>query len=166
MRAKFLILISALVMALPAFGQSGYTKKVAILETVDKKGAFEYEIKLMIRSLLTDTITSIPGYEGFDRVDVASIMSEHEFQRTGLVSADQIKRLGEMTGADYILVAETVPLGDTQMLLVAKILNVETGKIDKNATVRTVASYDDLETACNTLADKLFNIERGRTIIL
>ena len=101
MKKVFLFLIVA-VMSVTAMAQ----KKVAILETVDKTGEIGYAIKMMLRNSLTMAISNTPGYEGYDRVDMASITSEQEFQRTGLVSDDQIKKLGVATGASYVLVAE------------------------------------------------------------
>ena len=80
---------------------------------------------MLISSKLSFAITNIPGYEGYDRVDITSIINEHEFQRAGLVNDSQIKRLGEMTGADYILVTEVAKLDEQQIIITAKILNVE-----------------------------------------
>ena len=48
-------------------------KKVAILETVDREDKIGYGVELMIRSSLSYAITSTPGYEGFDRVNIESI---------------------------------------------------------------------------------------------
>jgi len=85
-----------LLVAVPSFGQSAQAKKIAILETVDKEGSISYGIKLMLRSSLSYAITNTPGYEGYDRVDLESIVGEQTFQRTGMVSDEQIKKLGEM----------------------------------------------------------------------
>ena len=82
-----------LLLLFPIFAY-GETKKVAILETVDKEGNVPYALKLMVRSSLSTAIAETPGYEAYDRVDVASILGEHEFQRTGLIKEDDIKRFG------------------------------------------------------------------------
>lgn len=151
-------MLMALVLVTPMFGQSGSTKRVAILETVDKEGRVSYGVKLMVRSKLAYAITNTPGYEGYDRVDIASIMNEHDFQRTGLVSDAQIKRLGEMTGADYILVAEVAYLDYSHIVIAAKILNVETARVERTADVQTSSAADELEKNCRVLAGKLLNI--------
>ena len=147
-----------MVIVVPAFSQNTQTKKVAILETVDKEDVVSYGVKLMVRSKLAYAITNTPGYEGYDRVDVGSILGEHEFQRTGLVSDKDIKRLGEMTGADYILVAEVAYLNDSYIFLSAKILNVETARVEQTADTQTQATVEDLEQNCKLLAGKLLNI--------
>lgn len=134
------------------------TKRVAILETVDKEGKVPYGVELMVRSKLCDFITATPGYEGFDRVDLSSIVGEHEFQRSGLVSENDIKRLGEMTGANYVLVAEVAYLTSSEIILTAKILNVETARVEQTASVQSFATVDELDKNCKNLAGKLLNV--------
>lgn len=119
----FILLLS--VMALTAVAQED--KKVAILPTVDVEGNVKYGIKFQLRASLTYAINQTPGYKGFDRVDISSIMSEQDFQRTGNVSNDQIKQLGIMTGAQYVLIAEAALYDDQSIIIAAKILDVETG---------------------------------------
>lgn len=158
MKTKLLLMLIALIFAYPTFGQSGSTKRVAILETVDKEGKVPYGIKLMVRSKLSAVITAVPGYEGYDRVDIASILGEQDFQRTGLVSDKDIKQLGEMTGADYILVAEVAYLNSSYIFLSAKILNVETARVERTANTQSQTTVEKLETDCRLLAGKLLNV--------
>lgn len=113
---------------LSAFAQAT-VKKVAILETVDKQGNVPYGILLQVRSSLTYAISSNEGYEGYDRVDMSAITGEQNFQRTGMVNDEQIKRLGEMTGASYVLIAEAAIYDDEHIIIAAKILDVETGGV-------------------------------------
>lgn len=133
-------------------------QKVAILETVDKEGNISYAIKLMLRSNLSKAITNAPGYEAYDRTDMDAIMGEQNFQRTGMVSDDQIKRLGEMTGAAYILVAEAVKVDDQNMFITAKILNVETAKTEVTDNALMGVSASDIQHGCESLANKLLGI--------
>lgn len=133
-------------------------QKVAILETVDKEGNISYAIKLMLRSNLSKAITNAPGYEAYDRTDIDAIMGEQNFQRTGMVSDDQIKRLGEMTGAAFILVAEAVKVDDQNMFITAKILNVETAKTEVTDNALMGVSASDIQHGCESLANKLLGI--------
>ncbi|MDE6417539.1 MAG: hypothetical protein K2K68_11030 [Duncaniella sp.] len=158
MNYKLIIALIALFIASASDAQANSVKRVAILETVDKEGKVPYGIKLMVRSKLCDYITATPGYEGFDRVDVSSILSEHEFQRSGLVSDRDIKRLGEMTGATYVLVAEAAYLNSSNIFLSAKILNVETARVEQTATIQSPTTVEGLESNCKALAGKLLNI--------
>ena len=161
MKTKIFLILTLLLLYYPTFGQKSSTKKVAILNTVDKENALSYGMKLMVRGKLAYAITNTSGYEGYDRVDIASIMSEHEFQRTGLVNDAQIKRLGEMTGADYILIAEVAKLDDSHIFIVSKILNVETAKVENISSIQTATNIENMEKACRELAARLLGIQRG-----
>lgn len=131
-------------------------KRVAILETVDKEDKVEYAYELLLRRNLSKAITSISGYEAYDRTDIDAIMTEQSFQRTGLVSSDQIKRLGEMTGASYILVAEVAMVKD-QVLIFAKLLDVETARTIMDDLETT--TFDNIQGACEKLAKRMFHEE-------
>lgn len=132
------------------------TKKVAILQPVDKEGNVAYGHKLMLRSNLAKAVAATPGYEAYDRTDLDAIMSEQDFQRTGMVNEDQIKRLGEMTGAAYVLVSEAVKIDETNMFITAKILNVETAKTEISDNELMGTSAAEIQNGCISLAHKLF----------
>ncbi len=126
---KLFFLVCVMMLAMLTFAQE--TKKVAILEVVDRQGNVSYANKLILRSSLAKAITNTPGYEAYDRTDMDAILGEQNFQRTGMVSNDQIKRLGEMTGAKYVLVAEAAVVDATTMYITAKLLDVETARTEK-----------------------------------
>lgn len=143
MKKLLILLLSAL--SLSVYAQTD-VKKVAILETVDKMGNVPYGVLLQVRSSLTYAISSNAGYEGYDRVDMAAITGEQNFQRTGMVSDEQIKRLGEMTGAAYVLIAEAALYDDQNIIIAAKILDVETGGV-MSSTPPAVAPKDPTKMA-------------------
>ena len=142
---KKLLILLLLALSLIVCAQTD-VKKVAILETVDKMGNVPYGVLLQVRSSLTYAISSNAGYEGYDRVDMAAITGEQNFQRTGMVSDEQIKRLGEMTGAAYVLIAEAALYDDQNIIIAAKILNVETGGV-MSSTPPAVAPKDPTKMA-------------------
>lgn len=153
---RFLLWTIACLLPLCASAQ---VKKVAILETVDREGNVPYAYKLMLRSNLAKAITDAPGYEAYDRTDMDAIMGEQNFQRTGMVSEDQIKRLGEMTGAAYILVAEAVKADENSMFITAKILNVETAKTEMTENVLMGNAATDMQNGCIALAKTLLQVD-------
>ena len=148
---RAIIFFAALLVSVVSWSQT--TQKVAILETVDKEGAVPYGKRLQLRQSLTFAITNTPGYEGFDRVDMASITGEQNFQRTGMVSDEQIKKLGEMTGASLVLVAEAAIYDDENIIITEKLLDVETAGV-KSAAPPEIASTDkqSMSDACISLA--------------
>jgi hypothetical protein len=156
MKLRTIFLLLTLAIATTAFAQQN--KRIAILETVDKEESVPYGVKLLVRSKLSDIITSTPGYEAYDRVDIASIMSEHDFQKTGLVNDLDLKKLGEMTGADYVLVAEVAKLDSSHFIIASKILDVETAQVIRTSNIQTTSTAEELDKNCRLLAQKLLNI--------
>lgn len=155
------ILLLSLLFAWTGVVFAANVKKVAILEVVDKEKKMEYGHKLIVRSNLTRAITNTEGYEAFERADIDAIMAEHDFQRTGNVSDKDIKKIGEMTGAAYVLVAEGVMM-DGGIYLTAKILNVETTKVEvtDNVTIKDTRSVT-IQNGCRTLATNMFGALAG-----
>ena len=155
MKTKTLLFILLLFSAMV----SAQVKRVAILETVDRENKVSYANKLILRANLSKAITQTSGYEAYDRTDVDAIMSEQNFQRTGMVSNDQIKKLGEMTGANYILVAEAVVVDARNMFITAKLLDVETARTIMTDNVMMGTSADAIQEGCAKLAKRLFHVE-------
>lgn len=148
---KVLLYFAVTMMMVTAMAQ----EKVAILEVVDKANEINYGVKLLLRSSLTTAISNTPGYEGYDRVDVASIVGEHEFQRTGVVSDSQIKQLGNVAGARYVLVAEAAKYDEERIIITAKLLDVETFGVKSNAVQISGISADDMKKSSELLAKNL-----------
>lgn len=160
---RFGLMLIAFMFSCFVFGQNGQTKRVAILEPVDKEGTIALGVKLMVRGTLTEAITATSGYEGYDRIDMASIWGEHDFQRTGMVSDADIKKLGQMASANYILIAELAYINSDYIVLTAKILDVETARVERAGNVQTRLIPEELGRNCKVLAGKILNmsIETG-----
>ena len=133
-------------------------KTVAILNTLDKENNLEYGAKVMLRTYLSEAV----GYYGrgsfevYERTDIGAMVDEWGFQQSGYVQESQIKRIGQMTGVDYILVSEVMGLGNKQILLTVKIINVTTGRIEGGTpNQRCDVGYDNYEAACQQLAGAL-----------
>lgn len=150
---KLVFFLAVAAMAMTTMAQ----QKVAILETVDKAQNVSYGVKLLLRSSLTAAISNTVGYEGYDRVDMASIAGEQEFQRTGNVSDNQIKEIGRAAGASYVLVAEAAKYDATSIIITAKLLDVETFGVKNSVVLVSGVSADEMQKSCETLAAKLLN---------
>lgn len=152
---KILIIAAMLLLKLAVMAQQD-DKRVAILETVDKYDKVDYGVRFQLRAFVTAAVNHTPGYEGYDRVDMTMINKEHDFQRTGMVSDTDIKKIGQMTGASSIVVAEAAAYGNDRIIIAAKIINIESGRIE-NSTRPKVSSMDDngMEQACNDVVNEL-----------
>lgn len=158
MKTKTILFLFLLVSGM----MSAQVKRVAILETVDKENKVSYANKLILRANLSKAITNTAGYEAYDRTDIDAIMGEQNFQRTGMVSNEQIKRLGEMTGANYILVAEAVVIDAKTMFITAKLLDVETARTILTDNLIMGTTTDEIQEGCVTLAKRLFHEENSK----
>ena len=98
MNTKVFVCIVLSFLTLTAMGQ----KKIALLEprVGDGSTGVSGMEKAMVRGELRKAIVNHTGYEAFTRADIDKLMSEQDFQRTGMVSDDQIKKIGVMSGAD------------------------------------------------------------------
>ena len=156
MKKLFIILFAALSMTAVAQEE---VKRIAILETVDRAGDVNLGVKNLLRQSITFGINRLQGYEGFNRVDMAQITGEHNFQRTGYVSDSDIKKLGSMTGAQYVLIAEATNYDATHILVFANLVDVETGRVT-NSSIPKVAGIDpeQMYKDCAEVAKSLLGI--------
>ena len=151
MKKLFLFMLTV-VLSVSALAQ---TRKVAILETVDRQNQITYGVKLMLRSYLAEAVTNTKGYEAYDRTDLSAIMDEQEFQRTGYVSDEEIKKIGQMTGVQYILVVEASKIDAQNLFVTAKILNVETARMEMTSNLMVRSDVQSLQQGAKDLASRL-----------
>lgn len=159
------LLTLAVLMLVMGLALAQNTKKVAILEVVDREGQLNYNQKLILRSNMARAVANTSGYEAYERSDMDVIMSEQNFQRTGLVSDEEIRKLGEMTGVSLILVTEGVLTGSNQIFVSAKILNVETAKVEMMDNLTMGLDPSSMQEGCTTLAKRLFGSSATTTAI-
>lgn len=133
-------------------------KAVAVTEVVDKEDKVSYATEIMVRTRLTAAISMKQGYTAYDRVDLQSIMSEQNFQRTGLVDDATIKRLGEMTGASLILIPEVAMSDDGKIYVAVKMLDVTTAQTLMSTGELMGNSSVEVEEGCRALTAKVLGV--------
>lgn len=129
MRYFITLLCLAYVLILPA------QKKIALLEPRVGTGSTAVNglEKAMVRGELRKAIVNINGFDAVTRADIDQVMEELDFQRTGMVSQNQIKQIGELEAADYICVS-TVTKSDSEFYVEAYLIHLETGTISNPAS--------------------------------
>ena len=155
---KNVLTILLLALTMTTVAQTAEVSKVAILETIDKDNSVDYGKRLLVRNTLAKAITATPGFEAYDRVDLKTIFGEQDFQRTGNVSNDQIKELGRMTGAQYIMVPEIAKMDAKTYYITAKILDVETAQAVSMSNAITSAEIANMQEACTQMANELLSL--------
>lgn len=136
-------------------------KTIALSEPRIGEGSTEISgmEKAMVRGELRKAIVNISGYEAVTRQDIDQMMKEHDFQRTGLVNSEQIKKLGILSGADFICVA-TLTKSNTEFYLEAYLINLETGAMSNPASQYGEllnGKIANLFPACQALAKELLS---------
>lgn len=155
MKLKKLLILAILAIVGCVVSSAQDVKKIAILETVDKEDNVKYGVELTIRAQMTKAITEIDGYEAFDRVSLSQLMGEHNFQRTGYVSDEQIKALGEATGAAYVLILEVAYVDDKTIILTSQIIDIESTKVMQVAIGQSATDGVSILKACRALTRQL-----------
>ncbi len=133
----------------------GQKFQVAVLEPTATSGTTAIE-KAMIRGELIKQLSRHPNYAAFSRMDIDQIMSEQNFQRTGMVNDASIKKIGELQGVDFIAVSKITKEGNT-FYLEAYLVNIESGQFHSPATEYGVLSggYENMLNACAGLAQAM-----------
>lgn len=152
---KILSLVVLCVICNISYAQS--VKKIAVLETIDQENRIPHGVELTVRSWMTIAIAEFEGYEAYDRINVSSMLGEHEFQRTGYVSPESIKKLGQMVGVDYLLISEIGYVDNVNIIIVTRLIDISTTKVVKIGNYQTATDAQSISSACRALAGYLFN---------
>ena len=156
---KILTLAFALLYMGTAFGQ---VKKVAILEPTVEEGLKVSPIqKKIVLGALEKAITNIDGYNAFTRTDIDAIDFEQEFQRSGKVDEVQRKKLGNMSGVDYIIVSILTPDEESGDLYIkCTLIEMESGLLDNSDNeLMKMSSNSAIDRSCKCLAVRLLTRE-------
>lgn len=162
MKQLFSILFSV-VISLTAIAQ---VQTIALLEPRAGEGseALTPMEKAMVRGELRKAIVNMPGYQAITRADIDQMMKEQDFQRTGMVSDEQIKQMGEMSGADYICVS-TLTKSDTEFYIEAYLIHLESGRMSNPASQYgelANGKFANMLPVCEKLAKELLGDTKER----
>ena len=136
-------------------GSATAQKNVAILDIVDQSGKIPASQKLLLGGMVGDAVNATHGFSSFTP-DISQIMDYQSFMRSGAVSDSQIKKVGEMTGCQYILVIKMTE-DPSYYVYQSQIIDVETSQIIKQATDYSTKDIPSLSNAAEKLAKKLLS---------
>ena len=159
MKTKFGLLLIALavVLAMPSWGQESQRKGIAVLPTVDLDKSFETgEVRLVYNRIGT-VLKEFAGYRVFERVDISSIMDEQKFQNSGMVSDAEIRKIGEMKGADFVLLTFVSKMSGNRAYIEGRLVDVETGEWEKSGD-GIAADITKIDEAVREMARKMLGV--------
>jgi len=151
MQKTLLTIIAVFIIVITSIAQE---KNVAVIAPFDHEDKVQLMYENLIKSKLTEIIAETEGYKAFSRTDLNTIIDEHHFQRTGVVKDDEIRRIGEMTGATHVCVSE-VSTADDYMTIAARIIEIETAEVMIEKSEFVKADPEAINIGCITLAYKL-----------
>jgi len=111
----------------------------------------------MVRGELRKAFGWQSNFQVLTRTDVDQMLKELGFQQSGMVDDNQRKKVGEMTGAQYICVS-TITKDGTQLYIESYLVNVESGQMTNPATQYANVlnnDYSTLQNPCNELAKEM-----------
>ena len=151
-RIIFIALILLGVVAPTTYAQIS-KKKVAVYMT----GEIEDSYKKVIGAKLVSAITATDEYAAVERTTdfLAALASEQDYQTSGAVKDSQIARIGQQFGVRYVVVADVNELFD-EIFIAARLINVESGLVEKAADTSAVAeSMSQLIELSTQISNKL-----------
>lgn len=119
----------------------------------------------MVRGELRKAFGWQSDFQVLTRTDVDQMLKELGFQQSGMVNDSQRKKVGEMTGAQYICVS-TITKDGTQLYIESYLVDVETGQMTNPATQFANVQnndYSTLQEPCNALAREMLGELGGGT---
>lgn len=152
---KKLLIIIYSVLSLAVYSQN--KKTVAVLNPICRDNSVSNIYHSIVRGSFESVASATSGYEAFDRSALDAIMQEHNMERSGLFDDAQIRQLGKFSGVDYVLVTD-ISADEGYLMVVAKILNVETAKYDRAVDGLMEMTPMIVKAECTVLAQSLFQI--------
>ncbi|MCT4614685.1 MAG: DUF1566 domain-containing protein [Marinifilaceae bacterium] len=137
-------------------------KQVAMLETVKVTPDVPVIVQKMVRGELAKEISIAKGYTAFSRMDIDKIMEEYNFQNSGFVNESQRKKLGEMSGADYVCISK-VTKEKNSYYVEAFLVHLESGRIENPVTAFVEGGMSVINNTCKNLAKELTKRNNAKT---
>ena len=134
---------------------SAQSKKVAVYV----EGEITNSDKSIVSSAVLARMSGNRQYIPFERNEafINSLNQEQDFQLSGEVPEKEIRGVGERLGVDYVL-AVNVVINDGVCYMTAKLINLETGEIDKTVNLnRKYTGQEVLTALANNVAYRILN---------
>jgi len=103
-------------------------KTIAVVDFTDLQGNITELGRFLAEELSSELVNAGKAFEVVDRMHLRTILSEHKLSLTGLMDPKTVKKLGQISGVDAILIGTVTPFGESIRLSV-KVLATDTAKI-------------------------------------
>jgi TolB-like protein len=103
-------------------------KTIAVVDFTDLQGNITELGRFLAEELSSELVSAGKAFEVVDRMHLRTILSEHKLSLTGLIDPKTVKRLGQVSGVDAIVIGTVTPFGESVRLSI-KVLATDTAKI-------------------------------------
>lgn len=90
---------------------------------------------------LTTKLINIKSIRVFERNQMAKLLEEIKLNMTGIVDAENAVQAGKFIGVDYMVIGSFQKVNE-RIMVTARLVDVETGEVEKSASVK--GNYKDL----------------------
>ncbi len=149
---KFKTLLILLLLSMCILVPAG-AERIAVLDSLVDEGV-DRSVQIPVTEKLIEVFVRRTGYTVIDRTDVQSVLSEKNFQLSGMVKTEEVREVGQYLGADLICLAKVSLVGQTYFLSV-KLIDVKNGTIIGQATDESRGSVEVVLRLAETTAVKL-----------
>ena len=150
MKKIYLIVLSLLI--LPLYSASSEKKARVGVAQFAHEGVSK-QTAVTITDLFRNELVNLKTYDVLDRKNMEKSLKELEFQQTGMTESEQAVKMGKMLNVEY-MVYGTVSRLEKKYIVSAKMVEIETSKIEKSAN-HSFYKLDDADSAVKTLIKML-----------
>jgi TolB-like protein len=129
-------------------------KTIAVIE-FSAKGVSVFEASALTDELEVQIVSLSKSITVIERGKMEEIVKEQGFQQSGCVTSECAVQVGELLGADNVVIGSIIKLGSTYSVT-AKIVSIETGSIINTATIKHRGAIDYLLT--NSMKEIAINL--------
>lgn len=132
------------------------SKKVAVYV----EGEINNSNKSIVSSAVLARMSGNKEYTPFERNEsfINALNNEQDFQLSGEVPENEIRKVGERLGVDFVIAINVIISDDDMCHMNARLINLETGEIIKTTNVnRKYTNTSVLTALANNVAYRLLN---------
>ena len=157
---KKIIIINAVALLL-GFGVTAQDKKVAVFEPV---GSANSAVKEIIREEISSAVVNASGYTVLERQMITKVLEENKFQASGLVDNSQVSKMGRLMGASFAFITNVTPLSEGNYHISCKLIDVQTGRIERQQTARTERGTSDVMDVAQEMVGKMLDTAEKKPV--
>ncbi len=138
---------------------NGVSIAVADFSGVDKELG-----RILADTLLTD-LSQSDQLRMVERSEIGKVLTELKLQSTGLAEPQDVKKVGNLLGADRLIVGSYL-VRDNQLLINARMLDLRTGRVTQGGAANVEGNRDNVLLLVHQLAHRFHKRLTGNDLIL